>query len=110
MNQINIYRKYKLRLSRSEMEVTMRLLYLYMSSRPSEDLHTLGICHRVLALGQRLQGRYISLTAGNRTVCTISLNASEASNLVEVLSAVPTGGLGVLERSVIYHINSEIGL
>lgn len=108
MNQLNIYRKYKVTLGKNGIDVLLRALSWYLEACPSGDLSTLGNRHRVVKLGQRLQDKCYRLAMGDRSDCSIALNVSEAATLIEVLNLVLRGDLGALESSIIYDVYNQI--
>lgn len=111
MLAVLLYKKYKVRLSRKELESLLGMLYWYLREQEKAEttrvlsLGELAQIQQAIKLGQRLQQRLLNVEQNN---FKISLNLQEATTLEGILRQLPLDDQHPFERMIAYRINEVL--
>ncbi|MDN4753857.1 hypothetical protein QYZ87_04830 [Porphyromonadaceae bacterium W3.11] len=107
MLQIELHKKFKLNLSRVEIESVLRMLlwYIYTREIPCRSIIELANIQRAIKLGQRLENRLFSM---EKSKCKLTLNIQEASTIYSIMELLSSSELGALDQVVVMKVNDMI--
>lgn len=108
MLQIELHKKYKLKMNGEQLKVLTQLLEVYLKTMSHESLESVAISSLLIKLYKRLMGRAYHMGFRVSGSISITLNVFDGAALLYVIRQVNYDQLGPLERSVVYMINDTV--